>query len=51
MKERIKKTVMMMSKTAFSAALAVLIWDVNSACTLVAYQPRLPEGSEKFKKA
>ncbi|MDO4301195.1 MAG: cyclic lactone autoinducer peptide [Clostridia bacterium] len=51
MKENFKKAVIMASKCVFSAALAILIFDVNSACTCLAYQPKLPAGSEKFKRA
>jgi len=31
-------------------AMAVFMFELNSACTYVLYQPNLPKGSEKLKR-
>jgi cyclic lactone autoinducer peptide len=49
MKEKLKFWLLTGSKVVFSMALAVFIFDINSTCSFACYQPKIPEGFEKFK--
>ncbi|MCD8216179.1 MAG: cyclic lactone autoinducer peptide [Clostridiales bacterium] len=45
-----KKLVLKFGPALASMAMAFLIFDVNTACVHVAYQPELPKNCEKFKR-